>query len=61
MTCAGTNESPLTDASARRPFIASYDLGYEYSQEHCITLQCMVDDADVQSFAPVPHLEEVAA
>jgi hypothetical protein len=50
-------------ASASRPFITSYDLGYEYTQEHYIELQCMVEDADaeVATFARVPELEEAAA
>jgi hypothetical protein len=62
MTYAGKIESELTSASASRPFIASYDLGHEYSQQHYIELQCMVEDAEEQaSFAHVPHLEEVAS
>lgn len=61
MTYAGTIESRFTSASARRPFITSYDLGHEYSQQHYIALQCMVEDADEEpSSAHVPHLEEVA-
>jgi hypothetical protein len=35
--------------SAAGFFVASYDLGYEYSQEHYIALQCMVEDADNES------------
>jgi hypothetical protein len=62
MTRAAKIKSPLTSGSAQRPFIASYDLGYEYSQQHYIALQCMVEDADEEaSFARVPQLEETAA
>ena len=63
MTSAGTIESPSTSASSRRPFIASYDLGYEFSQEYYIALQCLVEDADQVSFALVPQteMEEVAS
>lgn len=62
MTYAGTIESPFTSASGRRPFVASYDLGHEYSQQHCVALQCMVEDADDEpSFDRVPHLEEVVS
>lgn len=62
MTYAGRIESPRTSASVRRPFITSYDLGYEHSQQHYIALQCMFEDADEEpSFAHFPHLEEVPA
>ncbi len=58
MTYANTIESPLASASACRPFLASYDLGYEYSPKHYIALQCMVEDSDEEpSFAHVPRLE----
>jgi hypothetical protein len=40
--------SPVS-RSASRPFVASYDLGYEYTQEHYIALQCMLEDADNES------------
>ena len=59
MTYAGIIESPSNTSD--RPFIASYDLGYEYSQQHYIALQCLVDDADDEpTFAYAPHLEQVA-
>jgi hypothetical protein len=45
MTYADAFES-ATGALQSRPFIASYDLGYEYSQQRYIALQCMVEDAD---------------
>ena len=62
MTYAGTIESPLTSAFAHRPIIASYDLGYEYSQYRCIALRCMVEDAHNEpSFAHVSDLQEVAS
>ncbi len=62
MTYTGKNESPSSSGFASKPFIASYDLGYEYSQEHYIALQCMVEDADEEfSLAHDPHLEEVAS
>jgi hypothetical protein len=35
--------------NATPPPIASYDLGYEYSQEHCVALQSMIEDADNES------------
>jgi hypothetical protein len=47
MTYAETVESPISRSG--RPFIASYDLGYEYSQQHYIALQCLVEDADEDS------------
>ena len=52
-----------TSALSRKPLIASYDLGYEYSQQHYIALQCMFEDADEEAtFAHVPSVaEEVAA
>jgi hypothetical protein len=60
MTYSGTFESPLANSS--RPFIASYDLGYEFSQEHYVSLQCMVEDAaeEEATLAHVPELEKVA-
>jgi hypothetical protein len=48
MTYAEPVESPVSAPSAR-PFIASYDLGFEYSQQHYIALQCLVEDADENS------------
>jgi len=39
-----------------RPLIGSYDLGYEYSQQHYIALQCMVDDADAEEDATLAHV-----
>lgn len=62
MTYYGTVESPLSGAYESRPFIASYDLGYEFSQEHYIALQCMVEDAAEEdaTLAHVPQLEKVA-
>jgi hypothetical protein len=48
MTYAETVESSIS-AKSGRPFIASYDLGYEYSQQHYIALQCLVEDADEDS------------
>ncbi|MFY9910666.1 MAG: hypothetical protein WCF22_00220 [Candidatus Sulfotelmatobacter sp.] len=62
MTYSGKVESPLSGAYESKPFIASYDLGYEFSQEHYIALQCMVDDAAEEdaTLAHVPHLEQVA-
>ena len=62
MTYAGTIESPLTSAFDHRPFVASYDLGYEYIQHHCIAVRCMVEDAHNEpSFAHVSDLQEVAS
>ena len=62
MIYAATIESPLRSAPAAKPLIASYDLGYEYSQERYIALQGMVEDADEESSGtPVRHLEEVLA
>jgi hypothetical protein len=60
MTHSGTPESPAVTSS--RPFITSYDLGYEFSQEHYIALQCMVEDAEEEdsTLAHTPELEEVA-
>jgi hypothetical protein len=62
MTYSSGFES-IKAASPRKPFMASYDLGYEYSQQHYIALQCMVEDADEEAtFAHVPVVtEEVAA
>ena len=61
MTYAGKIESPLSSAPASRPLIASYDLGYEHSQQRLIDLQCMVEDADEEATsAHVPELQEVA-
>lgn len=63
MTCSSRFES-ATDVLARKPFIASYDLGYEYGQEHCISLQSMVEDADVgvslQESRPSPPKKHAA-
>lgn len=64
MTYSGTVKTPLSGPHQSRPFIASYDLGYEFSQEHYIELQCMVDDAaeeddDKATFA-YPQLHEAA-
>ena len=52
-----------TITPANKPLITSYDLGYEYSQQHYIELECMVEDADAEiaTFAHNPALEEVAA
>lgn len=62
MTYSGGFESAGTGALPRKPFIASYDLGYEYSQQHYIALQCMVEDADEDStFAHSPSLPQEAA
>jgi hypothetical protein len=60
MTYPGTPEAPVANSS--RPFIASYDLGYEFSQEHYIALQCMVEDAaeEDSTLAHALELEEVA-
>jgi hypothetical protein len=60
MTYSGIIESQLPRTA--RPFIASYDLGYEFSQEHYIALQCRVEDAAEEdtTLAHVPQLEEVA-
>ena len=62
MTYSSGFES-IQGALPRKPFIASYDLGYEYSQQHCIALQCMVEDADEEAtLAYVPGVaEEIAA
>ena len=60
MNEANAYENALRNSQAQRPFIASYDLGYEYSQQHYIALQCMVEDADEVPFVSyVPQLEEV--
>jgi hypothetical protein len=62
MIYAATLESPVRSAPAPKPFIASYDLGYEYSQERYIALQGMVEDADEElECTPVRHLDEVLA
>jgi hypothetical protein len=37
--------------SATRHFVASYDLGYEFSQEHYLALQCMLEDADNEALS----------
>jgi len=62
MTYSSGFES-VTAALPRKPFITSYDLGYEYSQQHYIALQCMVEDADEE--ATLAHVgtgtEEVTA
>lgn len=63
MTSSSAFKTPLSDPCELRPFIASYDLGYEFSQEHYIELQCMVDDAaeedETATFA-YPQLHAVA-
>jgi hypothetical protein len=47
---------------SRRPFIASYDLGYEYSQQRYIALQCMLEDEDEErTLAHVPTVAEGVA
>jgi hypothetical protein len=62
MTHIDPTSSPLSGTSASKPFIGSYDLGYEYSQEHYIALQCMVEDAaEEATYAHIPAHEEVAA
>jgi hypothetical protein len=62
MNEANAYENALRNSQSQRPFIASYDLGYEYSQQHYIALQCMVEDADEVPFASyVSQLEEVAS
>lgn len=61
MTYSSGFES-TTAASPRKPLIASYDLGYEYSQQHYIALQCMVEDADEEAtYAHPPRITEEAA
>jgi hypothetical protein len=62
MTYSSGFES-IASALPRKPFIASYDLGYEYSQQHYIELQCMIEDADEEAtYAHLPSVgEEVAA
>lgn len=55
-------KSSLASSTTSRQIIASYDLGYEYSQDHYISLQCMVEDAaEEASFAHVPEDEKAAA
>jgi hypothetical protein len=55
-------ENTARNSQSRRPFIASYDLGYEYSQQHYMALQCMVEDADeAPSLSYAAQLEEVAS
>lgn len=58
-----TLESLLTKVSAERPYVPSYDLGCEHSQQYYIALQCMVEDADAESeqSVEVPEMEEVAS
>ena len=62
MSYSGKVEFPLSGAYQPKPLIASYDLGYEFSQERYIALQCMVEDADEEdaTLAHVPQLEKVA-
>ena len=60
MNYHGAPELPQAVIPAGRPFITSYDLGHEHSQEHYFELQCMVEDAEEQESGPgVPELEEV--
>lgn len=54
-------ETQLSGTSAARPFLTSYDLGYEFTQEHYIELQCLVEDAEEATCAHVPQLEEAAS
>ena len=52
----------VSGSPSSRPLIASYDVGYEFSQAHYIALQCMVEDADEEPApARAPHQETVAA
>lgn len=61
MSEMNASENSVSSSQLRRPFIASYDLGYEYTQQHYIALQCMVEDADeAPSLAYAAQLEEVA-
>ncbi|MGD0990479.1 MAG: hypothetical protein ABR874_21940 [Candidatus Sulfotelmatobacter sp.] len=62
MTHTNPVQSSNSGSSSSRPFIASYDLGYEYSQDHYLALQCMMEDAaEAATFAHHPSREEVAA
>lgn len=60
MTYAGESHAI---APADKPLVTSYDLGFEYSQQHYIAVQCMVEDADAEpaTLAHVPAVEEIAA
>lgn len=60
MTFSEISESPLPGTSASKPFVASYDLGYEFSQEHYIALQCMVEDETAEVATLSHDLCEVA-
>jgi len=49
-------------AAAGRPFLASYDSGYEHSLEHWIDLQHRVEEADKEpSSVPTEFATEVKA
>jgi hypothetical protein len=49
-------------AAAERPFVTSYDSGYEHSLEHWIDLQHRVEEADKEpSSVPTPFATEVKA
>jgi hypothetical protein len=63
MNYADAVGSPVNVVSSNRPFIESYDGTYEYSQQHYLALECMVEDADAEeaTFAQVRTVEEVAA
>jgi hypothetical protein len=63
MTYAEVVGSTVNIASSNRPLVESYDLGFEYSQQHYLALECMVEDADEEkaTFARVPAGEKVAA
>jgi|GEM_PF-6094495 len=61
MIYASMSNPQLSGANVSRPFLASYDLGHEFSQEHHVAVQCMVEDAEEeQEPATYPQeLEEV--
>lgn len=63
MTYANAPESTLKISSADRRLVASYDVGYEHSQQHYIEMQCIVEDGDEEiSFAHLPpSTQDVAA
>ncbi len=62
MSFDNTFAAPLTGTFAGKPFVSSYDLGFEHSQEHYIALQCMLEDAEEQpAVAQVPELAAVAS
>jgi hypothetical protein len=46
-------KSPTQIAATGRPFLTSYDSGYEHSLEHWIDLQHRVEEADKDPL-PVP-------